>query len=51
MSKDATFKIGRVLDQTQALGDLWVKEVSKTVINIGLVTLSLDGGLKLNVGQ
>ena len=36
-----TFRIERFLTKTQALGDLGVKQVSNTMINIGLVTLPL----------
>ena len=42
--------IGKVLAQTQTPGDLEVKYVWKTVINMGLVTLPLDRGLKLASG-
>ena len=38
----AIFRIGNVLAQTQALGDLGVKYLSNKVINIGFVTLPLD---------
>ena len=41
----------RVLAQTHAPGDLGVKEVSKTVTKMGLVTLPLDSSPKLAVGQ
>ena len=40
-----------VLAQTQFLGDLGITQVSNTVINIGLVMLILDSGLKFDVGQ
>ena len=40
-----------VLAQTQAHGDLGVKQVSNTVIKMELVTLPLNSGPKLAVGQ
>ena len=47
----ATFRIERILAQTEAPADLMVKQVSNTVINIGLMMLSLDSGPKLAVRQ
>ena len=51
VSSGATFRIGRVLAQTQASCDLGVKLVLGTVVKMGLVTLPLDSGSKLAVGQ
>ena len=45
------FRIGKVLAQNQAASDLGIKQASKTVIKIGLVTLTLNSAPKLAVGQ
>ena len=48
-SEGATFRIGRLLAQRQASGDLRVKQVSSTLINISLVKLPLHIGPELAV--
>ena len=47
----STLGIGRVLAQTQAPGNLGVKQVSNTVIKMVLVMLPLNSGPKLAVKQ
>ena len=51
VSRGAAFRIGRVLAQKQAPSDTGVKQASNTVIKMGLVTLPLDSGPTLAVGQ